>query len=109
MVSCSNGLVALVNVATFLLSLPILCVGIILATRGGATECEKFLQTPMIVLGVFIMIISLIGLHGACHLVIRVALVLSRDDVLPDRSLVLLHHIYLRCHECSSRRSVGHQ
>ncbi|RWW60518.1 hypothetical protein BHE74_00032478 [Ensete ventricosum] len=62
----SNNLIGALNFITFLLSVPILGGGIWLATRGGGTDCEKFLQTPMIVLGAFLMAVSLAGLVGAC-------------------------------------------
>ncbi|CAL9197051.1 unnamed protein product [Musa hybrid cultivar] len=62
----SNNLIGVLNFITFLLSVPILGGGIWLATRGGGTDCEKFLQTPMIVLGAFLMAVSLAGLVGAC-------------------------------------------
>ncbi|KAG6499302.1 tetraspanin-8-like [Zingiber officinale] len=62
----SNNLIGVLNFVTFLLSLPILGGGIWLATRGGVTDCEKFLQTPLILIGVFFMLVSLAGLVGAC-------------------------------------------
>ncbi|KAG6534783.1 tetraspanin-8-like [Zingiber officinale] len=62
----SNNLIGVLNFITFLLSVPILGGGIWLATRGGVTDCEKFLQTPLIVIGVFLMLVSLAGLVGAC-------------------------------------------
>ncbi|XP_072980324.1 tetraspanin-8-like [Typha angustifolia] len=64
-VRLSNNLVGVLNFLTFLLSIPILGGGIWLATRGS-TDCEKFLQGPVIALGVFLMIVSLAGLVGAC-------------------------------------------
>jgi hypothetical protein len=65
MVRISNNLVGILNFVTFLLSIPILGGGIWLA-RQSSTECEKFLQGPVIALGVFLMIVSLAGLVGAC-------------------------------------------
>ncbi|KAJ8751096.1 hypothetical protein K2173_016277 [Erythroxylum novogranatense] len=61
----SNNLVGILNFITFLLSIPILWAGIWLRNRG-TTECEKFLDTPVIILGVFLMLVSLAGLIGAC-------------------------------------------
>ncbi|XP_077222309.1 tetraspanin-8-like [Tasmannia lanceolata] len=61
----SNNLIGILNFITFLLSIPILGGGIWLSTRGS-TDCEKFLDKPIIALGVFLMIVSLAGLIGAC-------------------------------------------
>ncbi|KAG1326496.1 tetraspanin-8 [Cocos nucifera] len=61
----SNNLIGILNFLTFLLSIPILGGGIWLATRGS-TDCEKFLQGPVIAVGVFLMVVSLAGLVGAC-------------------------------------------
>ncbi|PKI42365.1 tetraspanin-8-like [Punica granatum] len=61
----SNNLVGILNFVTFLLSVPILGAGIWLARRAS-TDCEKFLEKPVIALGVFLMVVSLAGLIGAC-------------------------------------------
>ncbi|XP_057967110.1 tetraspanin-8-like [Malania oleifera] len=61
----SNNLIGILNFITFLLSVPILGAGIWLANRAS-TDCEKFLEKPVIVLGVFLMVVSLAGLVGAC-------------------------------------------
>lgn len=65
MVRLSNNLVGILNFVTFLLSIPILGAGIWLS-RQGDSICEKFLEKPVIVLGVFLMVVSLAGLIGAC-------------------------------------------
>ncbi|OVA06909.1 Tetraspanin [Macleaya cordata] len=65
MVRFSNNLVGILNIVTFLLSIPILGGGIWLSNRAS-TDCEKFLEKPIIALGVFLMIVSLAGLIGAC-------------------------------------------
>lgn len=61
----SNNLIGILNIITFLLSIPILWAGIWLS-KHGASECEKFLDKPVIILGVFLMLVSLAGLIGAC-------------------------------------------
>ncbi|KAM0986197.1 hypothetical protein ACFX13_013656 [Malus domestica] len=61
----SNNLVGLLNFITFLLSIPIVWAGVWLS-KQGSTECEKFLDKPVIILGVFLMLVSLAGLIGAC-------------------------------------------
>ncbi|KAM0021024.1 putative tetraspanin/Peripherin [Helianthus debilis subsp. tardiflorus] len=65
MVRFSNNLVGILNFITFLLSIPILIGGVWLS-RQGTSECERFLDKPVIALGVFLMIVSLAGLIGAC-------------------------------------------
>nr|CAB3457100.1 unnamed protein product [Digitaria exilis] len=62
----SNSLIGILNLATFLLSIPILVAGIWLGHRSDGTECEKYLSAPVIALGVFLLLVSLAGLIGAC-------------------------------------------
>lgn len=52
---------------TFLLSIPILGGGIWLSTRASSTDCMRFLQWPLIAIGVAIMVVSLAGFAGACY------------------------------------------
>ncbi|XP_019178005.1 PREDICTED: tetraspanin-8-like isoform X2 [Ipomoea nil] len=65
MVRVSNNLLGILNIITFLISIPIIGGGIWLS-RQANTECERFLDKPVIALGVFIMLLSLAGLVGAC-------------------------------------------
>ena len=65
MVRFSNNVIGLLNFLTFLLSIPILVGGVWLS-KQGTTECERWLEKPVIALGVFLMIVSLAGLIGAC-------------------------------------------
>ena len=63
----SNQLIGLLNFLTFLLSVPILGGGIWLSSRATNTDCLRFLQWPLIVIGITIMVISLAGFAGACY------------------------------------------
>lgn len=65
MVRMSNSLVGILNFVTFLLSIPILGAGIWLAHKAS-TDCERYLEKPVIAIGVFLMLVSLAGLIGAC-------------------------------------------
>ncbi|KAF8400445.1 hypothetical protein HHK36_013743 [Tetracentron sinense] len=65
MFKVSNNLIGILNLVTFLLSIPILGGGIWLSHRAS-TDCEKFLEKPIIALGVFLLVVSLAGLIGAC-------------------------------------------
>ncbi|KAH7671792.1 Tetraspanin/Peripherin protein [Dioscorea alata] len=64
MVRVSNNVVGCLNLITLLLSIPIVAGGIWLTSRAS-TDCEKFLEKPAIVLGVFLLVVSLAGLVGA--------------------------------------------
>lgn len=61
----SNHLISILNFLTALISIPILAVGIWLATKHS-TDCFRFLQWPVIILGLFILLVSLAGLLGSC-------------------------------------------
>ncbi|XP_052199217.1 tetraspanin-3 [Diospyros lotus] len=63
----SNQLIGFLNFLTFLLSIPILGGGIWLSTRANNTDCLKFLQWPLIIIGAAIMVISLAGIAGSCY------------------------------------------
>lgn len=63
----SNHLIGTINFLTFLLSIPILGGGIWLSSKANSTDCMRFLQWPLIIIGVSIMVISLAGFAGACY------------------------------------------
>ncbi|KAK6136279.1 hypothetical protein DH2020_029978 [Rehmannia glutinosa] len=65
MVRCSNSLVGILNIVTLLISIPIIGSGIWLSKQGN-TECERFLDKPVIALGVFVLLVSIAGLIGSC-------------------------------------------
>lgn len=65
MVRFSNNLIGILNILTLLLSLPIIGGGIWLSNRAS-TDCEKFLEKPVIAIGVFLLLVSIAGLVGAC-------------------------------------------
>lgn len=61
----SNCVIGLLNFLTFVFSFLVLGGGIWLSHKG-TTDCEKFLDKPMIVIGVFLLLVSLAGLIGTC-------------------------------------------
>ncbi|KAK4441147.1 Tetraspanin-3 [Sesamum alatum] len=63
----SNHLIGFLNFLTFLLSIPVLGGGIWLSSRATTTDCMKFLQWPLIIIGISIMVVSLAGFVGACY------------------------------------------
>lgn len=63
----SNGLIGFINFMTFLLSIPILGGGIWLSTKANQTDCLRFLQWPLIIIGASIMVVSLMGFAGSCY------------------------------------------
>ncbi|KAL3824684.1 hypothetical protein ACJIZ3_020713 [Penstemon smallii] len=65
MVRLSNNLVGILNIITLLLSIPIIGGGMWLSHQAN-TECERFLDRPVIALGVFILLVSIAGLIGSC-------------------------------------------
>lgn len=63
----SNNLIGFLNFLSFLLSLPIIGGGIWLSSRASSTDCMKFLQWPLILIGVAVMVVSIAGIAGACY------------------------------------------
>uniref|UniRef100_A0A1D1Y0M3 FeS cluster assembly protein sufB n=1 Tax=Anthurium amnicola TaxID=1678845 RepID=A0A1D1Y0M3_9ARAE len=66
MMKGSNALIGAINFLTLLISIPILAGGIWLSNKAN-TECLRFLQWPLIVIGVTLMVLSLAGFAGACY------------------------------------------
>ncbi|CAI9098640.1 OLC1v1035319C1 [Oldenlandia corymbosa var. corymbosa] len=65
MVKCSNSLIGILNVFSLILSVVILGGGIWLS-KHGSTECESFFQKATIAVGVFLLLVSVAGVIGAC-------------------------------------------
>ncbi|ERN01106.1 hypothetical protein AMTR_s00002p00197500 [Amborella trichopoda] len=60
----SNNVIAAINFAAMLLSIPIIGTGIWLATEPD-NACVKLLQWPVIILGILVLIVALAGFVGA--------------------------------------------
>ncbi|KAJ9553699.1 hypothetical protein OSB04_017744 [Centaurea solstitialis] len=60
----SNTVIGVLNLFTLLASIPIIG-GALWMARSSAT-CDSFLQTPLLVIGFVILIVSLVGFIGAC-------------------------------------------
>ncbi|CAN1798568.1 TET6 [Linum perenne] len=60
----SNTVIGFLNLVTLLASIPIIGAGLWMAKN--TTSCENFLQTPLLVLGFIVLLISLAGFIGAC-------------------------------------------
>ncbi|KAI4346353.1 hypothetical protein L6164_007256 [Bauhinia variegata] len=60
----SNRVIGCVNMFTLLASVAIIGAGVWMAR--SSTTCEHFLQTPLLVIGFVVLVISLAGFVGAC-------------------------------------------
>lgn len=60
----SNNVIGCINFVAVILSIPIIGAGIWL-TNGDADSCVQFLQWPVIILGVLILVVALAGFIGA--------------------------------------------
>ncbi|KAG8380473.1 hypothetical protein BUALT_Bualt06G0019000 [Buddleja alternifolia] len=60
----SNTVIGFLNLFTLLASIPVIGAGLYMAR--SSTTCESFLQTPLLIVGFVILIISLAGFIGAC-------------------------------------------
>lgn len=60
-------MIGVINFLTFLLSIPILAGGIWLSSKASSTDCMRFLQWPLIIIGVALMVVSLAGFAGSCY------------------------------------------
>ncbi|KAG5557390.1 hypothetical protein RHGRI_007597 [Rhododendron griersonianum] len=64
MYRCSNTVIGFLNLLTLLSSIPIIGGGLWMAK--SKTSCESFLQTPLLIIGFVILILSLAGYIGSC-------------------------------------------
>lgn len=62
----SNILVGLLNCCTLLIGLVAISTSIFFRFSGDATECQRVLQDPLLILGLVIFVISLLGVVGSC-------------------------------------------
>ncbi|QCD90786.1 Tetraspanin [Vigna unguiculata] len=62
--AASNNVIVCINLVAVILSIPIIGAGIWLA-NGQADTCVQFLQWPVIILGVLILVVALAGCIGA--------------------------------------------
>jgi hypothetical protein len=65
---CSNAVFTSFNVLTLLLGAVVLAGGIYAGAprHRGATDCERFLRAPALILGAAIVVVSAAGIAGAC-------------------------------------------
>ena len=67
---CSNAVFPSFNVLTLLLGAAVLAWGILAGAPhhggGGATDCQRFVRTPALILGAAVMVVSMAGIAGAC-------------------------------------------
>ncbi|BFG14717.1 hypothetical protein CerSpe_009920 [Prunus speciosa] len=61
-----NNVLGLLNILTFLISIPIVVVGVQMNRVSGAGECFELFRKPVLILGVLIMMMSIVGIIGAC-------------------------------------------
>ncbi|XP_047336117.1 tetraspanin-8-like [Impatiens glandulifera] len=66
MVRLSNCIAALINVVIILIAVVLIGTSMVFYKgHGSATECERFLQKPLLAIGIFLFVLSILGLGGA--------------------------------------------
>ncbi|KAJ3699279.1 hypothetical protein LUZ61_002984 [Rhynchospora tenuis] len=65
MARISNGLIGFLNILILLFSFVVIGVGAYFSLQSNS-DCEKFLQWPVIIIGLFLLVVSLFGILGSC-------------------------------------------
>ncbi|GMY15419.1 tetraspanin-11 [Fagus crenata] len=66
MFKISNTVVVLLNCCTLVVGLAAISASVYFHFHGEATDCQRVLQTPLLILGFFFFVVSLLGIIGAC-------------------------------------------
>lgn len=67
MFQISNSLLGFPNIFSMLVSLLVIGFSLYIGVINGTSECEKVFFTPSLVLGIFLLVISVLGLVGSCQ------------------------------------------
>lgn len=61
-------MLGILNILAFLISIPIVFMGAKAVSKAGSTSggCLSMLMKPILIFGIFIMVVSLLGVIGAC-------------------------------------------
>ncbi|OWM90334.1 tetraspanin-11 [Punica granatum] len=65
MVRVSNVLIGTLNVLSATLSLSAIAISLYFRFHGGS-ECHKFIETPLLITGVVMFVVSIMGIMGSC-------------------------------------------
>ncbi|XXG63230.1 hypothetical protein AAC387_Pa05g1467 [Persea americana] len=61
----SNSLVGLLNIVTMVCAIAIILSSLLLGINSSS-DCQRFMHFPLLVLGIFMLVLSVLGLVGAC-------------------------------------------
>ncbi|XP_078160817.1 tetraspanin-8-like [Carex rostrata] len=65
MARISNGLITIINILTLLVSFVVIGIGAYFSLQTNLV-CQKFLHWPVLILGIFLLVISILGIIGSC-------------------------------------------